>query len=230
MLLGEKWANFQPKTKHPANLEPSEPIFYPQILAPSPIVCAHRLCTLLCCATIAQSSCVPLAQSSCLLVPLWYHKGVGAACHESSAMAFMAGAPCITTAAELRAQSRHTIAAELCLYHNCAELRAAVPQLPRARSVCVNCAELRLLCHACAELSLLRHSCPELLRHNCAELLRHNCPVTGCSARALAIAIEGARATKGYSSTYYLAIGFANVRAGTWYKRALEYLSRYWIR
>ena len=34
---------------------------------------------------------------------------------------------------------------------------------------------------------------------------------------------------KGYSSTY-LAMGFANVRAGTWYKRALEYLSRYGIR
>ena len=37
------------------------------------------------------------------------------------------------------------------------------------------------------------------------------------------------RNTKGYSSTY-LAMGFANVRAGTWYKRALEYLSRYGIR
>ena len=35
--------------------------------------------------------------------------------------------------------------------------------------------------------------------------------------------------TKGYSSTY-LAMGFANVRAGTWYKRVLEYLSRYGIR
>ena len=35
--------------------------------------------------------------------------------------------------------------------------------------------------------------------------------------------------SNGYSSTY-LAMGFANVLAGTWYKRVLEYSSRYGIR
>ena len=65
---------FQPKTKHPVLTRPisnpQNPFSTPKILEPSPIVCAHRMCTLLCCATIAQSSCVPIAQSSCLLIPL----------------------------------------------------------------------------------------------------------------------------------------------------------------